>query len=425
MPFSMFSPQPSYLDYAEEAQQPQPYSGLSLEDLWRPDIQAQVPEPPKAIGSARDLDEERRKAIRRNAILQAAMAFGQGASNPGQMGVALTRAAMESGDFRDSQLAEANAFQQSEYQRQRQLAEQHAQQERAGLESETGRRRAEALVGMVHQIADADPGLASQAELAARSGDEKRLQELLGDVRRRSQMRQYGMDPDDPYADDRMKGLMKTQDEIEREKQLKALGLDSYFVKPEPSTEEEAARAGAIAEAQARARAKYRDPSEGPEGIRPRFVETDDSWGMMRLDPSGNPVFVPAQGAPPRPPKVQLFQGDIAADDPLYRAPYAVKIRPDGTMSAEPIRPPRPAPPPKKEERSSPFGAYGKPPEKKTPSAPQKDPAKQRVEAQARIVERSLGGGFTPQERKAVEQALAQGQAPGQIVAKIKRLRGR
>lgn len=424
MPFSAFNSQPSYFDYLGAAQDPEPspYAGLTLEDLWRPTVQAQQVEAPQPITSARDLDEERRRAIRRNAILQAGMAFGQAASNPGQLGTTLSRAAMESGQFSDSQVAEANAFQQSEYQRQRGLAEQRAQQERAGLESENDRRRAESMVEMVRHISEAEPSMAGQAELAARSGDTKRLQELMQEIPRRAQMRQYGMDPDDPFADDRMKGLLKTQEEIELEKRKKELGLETYFLRPEPSVESQAARAGAIAEAEARARAKYRAPGEG--GLGDRWGEADGAgWGMLTRDKDGNPVFRPAQGIPPAPPKVQLFQGDIAAEDPVYRAPYAVKIEKDGSMSVSPVAPPRTTPPKKEEPKRGPFGAYGTPP-KKDPPPPVKDPVQQRIEAQARIIERSLGGGFTAQERKAVEQALATGQSPGQVVARIKKLRG-
>lgn len=419
MPFSLFSPQPSRYDFMGAAQEPDPYSGLTLEDLWRPDLQAQYPEPPQSIGSVRDLDEERRRQVRRNAILQVAAAFGQGANNPGDMGLALTRAAMNSGEFGQNQVAEANAFQQSEYQRQRAIAEQKVAQERAGMESENGRRRAESLLEMVRHISEAEPALAGQAELAARSGDTKRLQDLMQEVPKRAQMRQYGVDPDDPYADTRIEGVLKTQEEIEREKRLKELGLDSYFIKPEPSVEEAAARAGAIADAEARARARYRLPGEGtPEGIRPRFVETDDVWGMVSLDKDGNPIYRSAAGQPQRRGKWQVFQGDIAAENPLYRQPYRVNV---DTGEVQPIRPPGAGPnTPPPAQRQKPAGGKAQAQSGK----PAQDPAKQRIEAQARIVERSLGGGFTPQERKAVEQALAQGQSPGQVVAKIKKLRG-
>lgn len=421
MPFSFFDSSPSYFDYLGAAQQQAAtsYSGLTLEDLWRPELQVQYPEQPSQISSVGDLDEERRRAIRRNAIAQIGIAFGQAANNPGQLGLALSNAAVDSGRFRDDQIGQANAFQQSEYQRQRAIAEQKVAQERAGMESENGRRRAESLLEMVRHISEAEPALAGQAELAARSGDTKRLQDLMQEVPKRAQMRQYGVDPDDPYADTRIEGVLKTQDEIEREKRLKELGLDSYFIKPEPSVEEAAARAGAIADAEARARARYRLPGEGtPEGIRPRFVETDDVWGMVSLDKDGNPIYRSAAGQPQRRGKWQVFQGDIAAENPLYRQPYRVNV---DTGEVQPIRPPGAGPnTPPPAQRQKPAGGKAQAQSGK----PAQDPAKQRIEAQARIVERSLGGGFTPQERKAVEQALAQGQSPGQVVAKIKKLRG-
>lgn len=416
MPFSLFNPQPAHYDFMGAPPQDQSgYSGLSLEDLWRPEVQAQYPEEPQPLGSVRDLDEERRKAIRRNAILQAAMAFGQGANNPGQLGTALSRAAMESGQFRDQTVADANSAQMTQYQRERQMAEQRAQAERQGMDSENQKRRAEAMVGLVRQIATEDPDLAPQAELAARSGDEKRLQELLGDVRRRAQMRQYGMDPDDPFAEDRMKGVMKTEEEIQREQRLKELGLDSYFQEPEESAEAAAARAGAIAEAQARAYARHRAPAGGAaDPLKPRWMEADGGWGLGKLDKNGNPVFVRADGLPPEPPKWVFNAGDGALPPP-FNLPYRINVA-TGEVVPVPIKSDAPPSPVKNEGEDAP------PPKKNDP--PKKDPARQRIEAQARIVERSLGGGFTPEERKAVEQALAQGQAPGQVVAKIKKLRG-
>lgn len=304
MPFSAFGSEPDYFRF-DTTYKPVA-SGLTLEDLLRQSAvpPPDYPEPPDPITSSRQLERERQRELRTQAILLAAQAIGQG-STSGRIGEALAGAAGGFTDLRRGEIERANADQARDYGLRREQAEREYQQRRAEAEAEQERRRAEATLELVNEISTQDPELRSRAEQAALAGDEKALRALLEEVPRRRAMADYGLSPDDPFANETMKAIIEGDSRLRLERAYKDEGLDRYFQGPGDSPDAKVALAGRIAEAQARAYAKYRQ--SGDEKDLRRFYEVSGIPGLVQLDEGGNPTFTPAAGAPPPPTKYQYL----------------------------------------------------------------------------------------------------------------------
>src|SRR5688572_29940645 len=104
MPFSAFGNDPDYFRFDTGYQPSAAAQGLTIEDLIAPALRIEYPEPPTPITSAQQLDQERRRQLRMQAILLAAQGIGQGSSS-GQIGSALAGAAGQQQDFQAEMLA--------------------------------------------------------------------------------------------------------------------------------------------------------------------------------------------------------------------------------------------------------------------------------------------------------------------------------
>jgi hypothetical protein len=293
MPFRAFGSSPDY--YRFDTSYEPSGAGLTLEDLLGPSLRMEYPEAPQPITRTNQLDQERKRQLRNQAILMAAQAIGQG-STSGQIGSALAGAAQGFQGFRGDTLAAAQDEQQQAYLAQRQQAEREFTERRAEVEEQQRRRRAEATLAAVQEISQDDPDLGARVAQAARLGDDKTVQALLAEAPKRKAMRSYGLSADDPFADDTMKSIIEQNQRLATERSLRDEGLDRYFQEPGKSPEEEARRAGMIAEAQAGAYARYRQTGDDKE-LR-RILEVGDVPGLVTIGPDGVPQFRAAEGLP-------------------------------------------------------------------------------------------------------------------------------
>jgi len=194
---------------------------LTLDDLYQGGQVPDLPAAPQYIGGVGELSEEDRKRLRMKAILQAAMAFG---APGGQIGTALGQAAQQTDtDFQgavDAQNAQADAQYQNEQKRyvfQRQRAQDLATQGQQKLDEQN-------RLKTYQQISQQDPELATEAEGAARSGDDKRLQALLEAIPRRKAEVGMGYDANDPFVEEKVKaGLAADADARKRKAMLETL----------------------------------------------------------------------------------------------------------------------------------------------------------------------------------------------------------
>lgn len=262
--------------------EPERYQGLSLADLWTPPAEVQYPEAPSPINDPSQLDEAQKKALRRQAILLVAQAFGHASTN-GQLGTALAGAAGAFEDQRMQAVSDAQGRQQAAYQAARQQAELTARNADLHAKSNLERSRAEGTLALVRQIAEGEPAMAGQAEMLARTGDLDGLRKLAAEVPHRQAMRRLGLDPDDPVAIDLYKQKQLDEQKIAQEQRLKELGLD-YIRQKE--------------EIEGQVRAKYRAP-EGEAGIKPRLGQAPDgTWGLLKPQADGSVQFLPVAGQP-------------------------------------------------------------------------------------------------------------------------------
>jgi len=194
---------------------PRAAPSLSLDDLYQEQSLPEMPAAPKRITSVRDLSEEERKRLRRQAILQGVLAL---AAPGGQAGSALAQAALQNDETfrgavdRQNEGAEQQfQVQQRDYALQRQRAEQDAAQGDRKL-------RAQGRLTAYQQVAQQDPELATEAENAARSGDDSRLAALLQAIPRRKAERGMGYDPADPFVEDRVKAKLSADADAAKRK---------------------------------------------------------------------------------------------------------------------------------------------------------------------------------------------------------------
>jgi hypothetical protein len=195
---------------------------LSLGDLYQdPGQGPDFPAMPSHVDALGQLSEEDRKRIRRQAILQAALAF---AAPHGRVGEALAGAAAGSQAAEQQALDSANRDADHTYQLSRQRFE-----DQRRLAADTAQQAQEKLAAQnrlssYQKIVQMDPQLAAEAEGAARSGDDKRLQALLQAIPERQAERGMGYDPNDPFVKERVQaGLSAEADARKRKAVLEGL----------------------------------------------------------------------------------------------------------------------------------------------------------------------------------------------------------
>lgn len=310
----------------QQPQRPPAPRRLSLDDLLAMQQQFQPAPRPQPMRSVADLDQQGRRDVRQQSVIQGLAALG---------------ASMQTNDWRyaGQGAADIAGMQQQAVEGANARAEQEwqAEQQRRAQEIEQEQKRGQqaALFGVYEKIAQAEPPgsrLTEKAEAAARAGSMAELQGLLGEVPRRQAARSKGYDPDAWDTAERMQkelaaelerqqaaaseaqelermrkeAEIKREAEIAEQRALREQGLGSYAPEQYESPESAAARAGAVAEAQERARLKYRADETASPFAGGRLFEQGKQI-VYAIPPSeANPQgkVIPLQGAPSK-------QGDI------------------------------------------------------------------------------------------------------------------
>lgn len=402
--------------------EPERYQGLSLADLWTPPAEVQYPAAPSPITDPSQLDEAQKKALRRQAILLAAQAFGQASTN-GQLGTALAGAAGAFEDQRMQAVSDAQGRQQAAYQAARQQAELAARNADLHAKANLERGRAEGTLALVRQVAEGEPAMAGQAEMLARTGDLDGLRKLASEVPHRQAMRRLGLDPDDPVAIDLYKQKQLDEQKIAQEQKLKELGLDDYYQKPLQLTPLDYIRQKEEIEGQVRA--KYRAP-EGEAGIKPRLGQAPDgTWGLLKPQADGSVQFLPVAGQPQKHGSYEIMK----VKDPASGKEEFYSIdRQHPELGAKIV--PRPEKPKPAEEPGILDRLFGGGEKKKPgPKAPAKppQPGQGREAAVAKGVEtvKQAVGPLSPQQEQGLRTLLRQGVPPEEAIRRFKAMQRR
>lgn len=324
----MFGRGPSYFDFSQyDSFQP---AGLTLEDLYTPRPRPTIPSAPTLPGNFGDLDDEARKALRREAILRAAIALG---GQPGQIGQNLALAAASLGDWKRERLDEARHRAGQDYATQVKQAELDANRLELDREDDFNKRKAEGRLAAVRAITERDPEMGSRAEAAALRGDDAELRQIWAEHQRRQALRDRGEDPDDPFADERAKEKIKTEAWLERQRLAKKEGLSTYF-DDDLSLEEIQARSAAAARGQ---RSVWGDRGAGGGSEDEPTLRTSDGkvYEVFR-DESGAVRMRPVPGQQEGEGERRVFF------DQDTGSPYRVDSRTGQTLPVAP--PPRPIP---------------------------------------------------------------------------------
>lgn len=188
----------------------EPRQPLGIDDLYQPPpAMGSYPDAPSSARSLRDLSEEERKRVRQRAILQAALAF---AAPGGRTGEALAQAAAGSQEFEQASIDTHNQQAGRDYDLARRRYDEDQQRSQQQYAQAGQRRDAENRLALYKRISEQDPELAPEAEGAARSNDEKRLQALLEAIPRREAERKMGYDPADPFVGERVKSHLDAEE---------------------------------------------------------------------------------------------------------------------------------------------------------------------------------------------------------------------
>ena len=306
-----------------------PRTGLTLADLWSPSPRPQYPDAPKPYESYGDLGPDAKKALRREAILRAAMALG---GDPGRIGSNLAAAAQSVGDWKQGELDAARQRQQQDYALASRQAEFEADREKYDREDSRRKVEAQGALQAVQAVIDAEPEWGARAEAAARAGDFDSLDKMLAEAEKRRQIRASGGDPDDPLWDDREKAELAEKQKREHEEWLKKSGLGSYYEKPQPTLEEIEAKSAAAARGQRSVWGGGGRSGPGGEGAVPRLLEHGDVPYQYSYDPAtGTYTGRPVPGAPPATPHWTKIE-DPAKQETFFYDPNtgATKPAPQG-----------------------------------------------------------------------------------------------
>lgn len=398
--------------YGQMAQHPR--FNVGYDDLYQAPPEIAYPQAPDYADSMGDLSEEQRKAFRRQALLQAAMAIGRG-SESGQIGTALAQAALQSEGMRQGMISDYRGQQEKDYQRAREEAEFQAEQQSRKISEEGKQEQARALLGLYQRVVDADPGLAGQAEAAVRTGNMSALAKLYEDVPRRQAMRDYGLNPDDPFADDQMKSRLELEEyekrqqlelqglpekeriereaRLEMERQLRAADLGSYYQDPLDELERarlEQIRAGG---------------GEGSPAALNKFYERSD--GIYRVYPGEDGTFR-SELVPGVPPEPMMSMGNNMGQ------PVLIDRAAGEAYSVRGLDNPKPYPGRQKSQEG----------EKKANPLRKGEQKNPKVEQSMATVAKAIGGFQTAAQREQVKKDLEAGLSPQEIVARIRRARG-
>lgn len=394
---------------------------VGLEDLYQPSPEAAYPAAPDWIDSVRDLPGEQRRALRQQAILQAAFAIGRGGQT-GEIGTALAGAALQGQDEQARMIAQARSQQEHDYARARDEAEFKQRQDAQHVAEAAKKEQAQALLGLYQRVVDADPALADQAEIAVRQGDMSTLGKLYGqEIPRRQWFREHGMDPDDPVGAERLKqqleieeaGKKREADDKARlayEEELRKRGLGTYYQDPLERERLDLMRSRGVD-----GNGNPRDPQWKPNllniGGKQYMVDMDT------IDPeTGQPAIVPLDLPPSvRYNIVQDRLGQAYAIDPFDPSKPPVKVPLDpfgGGVKASPA--PTPAP-----TSAPPAPRNPAPPPKKNPLR-KSSPA---VEKNMETVAKSIGGFQTAAQREQVRRDLEAGVSLQTVLERIRKAR--
>lgn len=266
-------------------------STLTLQDLYTPPPpRPQYPDLPTPPSTFSDLGEQGKRDLRREAILR----FAQSLAAPnGRIGEALAGAAGGLSEWKAQQLQEATSKAERDYALGVRRADLEATRAAEQEKDEQRRLQAEGRLALVRAITDREPDLGSQAEAAARAGDEALLRETAKEADRRARARAAGQDPNDPFADERTKAQIQTDEFIRRQEELKKRGLSAYFDEPGLSVEEIEARAAAAARGQ---RSVWGDRNGGAGGEDGMHLRTSNGIVGEVVEENGQRVWRPLRG---------------------------------------------------------------------------------------------------------------------------------
>lgn len=293
--------------FSSYAGAPRGYStSLTLEDLYAPPPpRPAYPDAPAIPSSYGDLGAQAKKDLRREAILRLAQSL---AAPNGRVGEALAGAAGGVSEWKAQQLEQARVQAERDYAAAVRKTDLEAARGAQQGEEEQRRRQAEGKLSLVRAIAEREPDLASQAEAAARSGDEALLRETAKEADRRARARAAGQDPNDPFADERTKARIQSDEIIRRQEELKKRGLSAYFDEPGQSVEEIEARAAAAARGQ---RSVWGDRNSGGAGGEGGLnLRTSNGIVGEVVDDGGHNVWRPLPGQADSQGEWRLVPGD-------------------------------------------------------------------------------------------------------------------
>lgn len=395
MAFSFFGSSPSYYDfedpYRRPEAEPRPLK-ITLADLVAPRTRPRYPEPPKPIDSFDNLGPDAKKGLRREAILNIARALG---GDPGRIGSGLAVAAQEVGDWKEQQLATAQARQEHYYAGQLRQADLAAEQEKQAQEDEARKVKATGALKAVQEIADAEPEWQDRAEAAAMSGQFDELDKMLGKVGERKWIRSQGGDPDDPLWKTRAEEKIKSDVDLAEEKRLKEEGLGRYWKEPTDLGDIEA-RSRAAARGQ---HSIWGDRPDGPD--KPKIYEFGDM-----------PYAVTPEGAKliPGVPKTDRWTTIRPPRGESYR------VSDDGR-----VRPIPPGPDQAINAKQDQVGRLLTPDERKVLRQQWASSSTLMVLPETQTyVEQQLGRPLSSKEKQEVEQKWKAGTRPGLIVQQMK-----
>lgn len=297
VPFYLQDPYLQGQDYFDFMGNPRP--GLSLDDLYQPAAPgAPFPSSPAHARRMQDLDPETRSALRQRAILQAALAF---TAPHGQVGTALAAAASGSLDAQQAAIDNQHRQADEQYQLARQRYADDRQREKEAAADGADRLAAQNRLSTYQKIVHMDPQLSTEAEGAARAGDDKRLEALLQAIPGRQVERRMGYDPNDPFVKNRVEAGIQTDAEAQRRQnylgtlpgELKMRGDATIAVLPEElRLRRNSAISQAVGERQAlNAAGLLWQPKESQNGMRwePQIHQVGDRLKMLdmnQIDPA-------------------------------------------------------------------------------------------------------------------------------------------
>lgn len=202
---------------------------LTLADLFTPAPRPAYAPLPNLPSSYEETNPQAPADLRREALLRFAAAL---AAPGGRTGEALARGASDLSQWKRDRLDEARMRGEHDAQIKGRQAEIEAEKARLDAADTAEKRKAQGRLEAVQAIGAMEPDLAPQIEAAALAGDDVQIREITKEAYRRKTARDRGEDPSDPFADERAREKIKSEETLRRERELKKEGLDRYFEQP-------------------------------------------------------------------------------------------------------------------------------------------------------------------------------------------------